>query len=152
MYKTEEEMTVQELLLDAYKDQITTYVRLLSIKDEQVALLKGHIEGLEKELEQCRVKHQSSTGLTAKEREEIAKLSKEIIDQPLEENECIEEVTLEIDFEDFKNTLRKAITHAFGILDDSKENTTTANSDVDPVQNQINQLSAQISEINKRIK
>lgn len=129
MYKTDEEMTVQELLLDAYKDQITTYMRLLSIKDEQVALLKIHIQGLEKDLEQCRVKHQNSTGLTAKEREELAKLSKEIMDESLEENEWPEEMTIELELKDFNKTLREALTCAFGILDDSKENTTNKNSD-----------------------
>lgn len=149
MYKTVEEKTVDEQLLDAYKAQVSTYVRLLEVKDAQVASLEERIRDLEMKLNRYKC---DNTGLTAKEREEIAKLSKEIMDEPLEENECLEEVTLEIDFEDFKNTLRKAIMHAFGIEVGSKENTTTANSDVDPVQNQINQLSAQISEINKRIK
>ena len=152
MYKTVEEKTVDEQLLDAYKAQVSTYVRLLEVKDAQVAFLKAQIKGLKLELDQYKSKHQDSTGLTTKEREEIAKLSKEIMDESEEENDCLEEVTLEIDFEDFKNTLRKAMTHAFGLEVSSKENTTTANSDVDPVQNQINQLSAQISEINKRIK
>lgn len=128
MYKTEEEMTVQELLLDAYKDQITTYVRLLSIKDEQVALLKGHIEGLEKELEQCRVKHQSSTGLTAKEREEIAKLSKEIMDEPAEELEWPDGLSIVLELGGPE--LRESLTRAFGLEVSSKENTTTANSGV----------------------
>ena len=131
MYKTVEEKTVDEQLLDAYKAQVSTYVRLLEVKDAQVALLKTHIEGLEKELEQCRVKHQSSTGLTTKEREEIAKLSKEIMDESLEGNEWPEEMTIEIEFEDFDKVLRGAITRAFGIAVESKENTTTANSDVD---------------------
>ena len=53
------------------------------------------------------------------------------MDEPVNENECLGEVTLEIDFEDFKNTLRKAMTHAFGLEVSSKENTTTVNSDVD---------------------
>lgn len=149
MGQTVEGKTVDEQLIDAYKAQVSTYVRLLEVKDAQVASLEERIRDLEMKLNRYKC---DNTGLTAKEREEIAKLSKEIMDEPLDENEWPEEMTIEFGLEDFSKTLREALTRAFGILDDSKENTTTANSDVDPVQNQINQLSAQISEINKRIK
>lgn len=152
MYKPVEHKTVDEQLIDAYKAQLSTYDALLSVKDAQVAFLEARIKGLQLELDQYKSKHQRSTGLTAKEREEIAKLSKEIMDEPVSENEWPEEVTLEIDIEDFNKTLRKALTHAFGIEVGSKENTTNENSDVDLMQKQINQLSSQISEINKRIK
>lgn len=198
MYKPIEHKTVEELLLDAYKAQVSTYVRLLEVKDAQVASLEERIRDLEMKLDQCnntevrpqesfgekvRLLRQerkltmkelgekvgltesaigmiergernpsfpklcdiarffkvdidsltdverSSTGLTAKEREEIEKLSKEIMDEPTEENEWPEEMTIEFNLEDFNKTLREALTSAFGILDDSKQNTTTENSD-----------------------
>ena len=126
MYKPVEEKTVDQLLLDAYKAQVSTYVKLLEVKDAQVDFLEERIRDLEMKLNRYKC---DNTGLTAKEREEIAKLSKEIMDESEEENDCLEEVTLEIDFEDFKNTLRKAMTHAFGLEVGSKENTTNKNSD-----------------------
>lgn len=131
MYKPVEHKTVDELLLDAYKAQVSTYVRLLEVKDAQVASLEERIKDLEMKLNRYKC---DNTGLTAKEREEIAKLSKEIMDESEEESEWPEEVTLEIDFDSFKSNLKDVILNALGL-------------DVDLLQRQINQLSAQVSEI-----
>lgn len=87
MGQTVEGKTIEQSLLDAYKAQLSTYDALLSVKDAQVAFLEAQIKGLKLGLDQYKSKHQDSTGLTAKEREEIAKLSKEIMDQPAEELE-----------------------------------------------------------------
>lgn len=196
MYKPVEHKTVEELLLAAYKAQVSNYVRLLEVKDAQVASLEERIKDLEMKLDQCNnteVRPQESfgekvrllrqerkltmkelgekvgltesaigmiergernpsfpklcdiarffkvdidsltdverisTGLTAKEREEIAKLSKEIMDEPLEENEWPEEMT--ITFQIDEKEIGKIVSSALGIKVGSKENTTTANSD-----------------------
>lgn len=124
MHKPVEEKTVDELLLDAYKAQVSTYVRLLEVKDAQVAFLEAQIKGLKLELEQYKnteVKPIDSTGLTTKEREEIAKLSKEIMDE--EPRERIEVFV-------GGKSLGYMFVDNLGIKLGSKENTTTANSDV----------------------
>lgn len=119
MYKPVEEKTVEEQLIDAYKAQVSTYVRLLEVKDAQVASLKERIRDLEMKLNHYKC---DNTGLTAKEREEIAKLSKEIMDE--EPRERIEVFV-------GGKSLGYMIVDNLGIKLGSKENTTTANSDVD---------------------
>lgn len=119
MYKPVEHKTVEELLIDAYKAQVSTYVRLLEVKDAQVASLEERIRDLEMKLNRYNC---DNTGLTAKEREEIAKLSKEIMDE--EPRERIEVFV-------GGKSLGYMIVDNLGIKLGSKENTTTANSDVD---------------------
>ena len=130
MYKPVEHKTVEEQLIDAYKAQLSTYDALLSVKDAQVAFLEAQVKGLKLELDQYKRNHQNSTGLTAKEREEIAKLSKEIMEEePREVNEWPEEINMTIEIDDKK--VREVILSALGMKIGTKENTTTANSDVD---------------------
>lgn len=119
MYKPVEHKTVDEQLIDAYKAQVSTYVRLLEVKDAQVASLEERIKDLEMKLNRYNC---DNTGLTAKEREEIAKLSKEIMDE--EPRERIEVFV-------GGKSLGYMLIDNLGIKLDSKENTTTANSDVD---------------------
>lgn len=94
------EKTINELL-DAYKKSYEAQSSLLKAMDGMINLLETHLDELKLELSQCKKDSMSYTGLTDEELEEIEKLTEE--------------------------TMK---TRAFGILDDSKENTTTEDSDV----------------------
>lgn len=124
------ETTINELLLEAYKKSYEAQSSLLKAKDVMINFLEAHIDELKLKLSQCIKESMSYTGLTDEEFKEIEKLTEEIMDEQLEVNECLEEMTIEFKIDDFNKTLREAMTRTFGILFDSKENTTTENSDV----------------------
>jgi hypothetical protein len=95
------EKTIDELMLEAYKKSYEAQSSLLKAMDGVINLLETHIDELKLELSKCKKDSMSYTGLSDEELEEIEKLTEEIMK-----------------------------TRAFGILDDSKENTTTENSGV----------------------
>ena len=95
------EKTIDELMLEAYKKSYEAQSSLLKAMDGMINLLETHIDELKLELSKCKKDSMSYTGLSDEELEEIEKLTEEIMK-----------------------------TRAFGILDDSKENTTTENSGV----------------------